>query len=153
MRGIAKSAVLGVVVSGLLGAGCLEELLEVVSVDMYEPNDTHAEAAPITDSPMINADFFGDPVDWFVVSTTDDVDFTVVCTPTGSLPDVTLTLYDDGEVWLADDDDGAANPGSQTIVYPAPDPSGPGNPIDYYIKLECAVPEDAIMYVLVWHAP
>jgi len=151
MRGPVKTALVAVLVSSLIAPGCVEELLELLSTDEYEPNDTHAEAADITDSHVVNADFILDTVDWYVVETTDDVEFSVAVTPLGSISDITVTLYDGGENWLADDDDGAADSNAQTIVYPAPGSSG--NPIFYYIEVEYTGSADAELYGLVWTTP
>ena len=149
MRGYARTAFLGFILSGLLGAGCADKLLEELSPDVYEPNDTHGAAPDISGSSTINADFIGDTIDWYMVSVPDDKAFTVGCAPVvGSISDITLTLFDNAESWLADGDDGALISGAQSIVFPAPGSSG--SLIDYYVRVQYAGSSLAELYVLTW---
>lgn len=149
MRGFTRTAILGVLLSGLLGAGCLQQILEQLSPDIYEPNDTHGTAPDISGSSTIDADFIGDTIDWYMVTAPDDKAFTVSCALVlGPITDITLTLFDDTESWLADGDDGTLIPDTQTIVFPAPGSSG--NPIDYYIRVQYTGASPVELYVLTW---
>jgi len=143
MNGYAKKVALAVLFSALVAPGCIEDLL-----DLYEPNDTYGEAADITDASPISATFGTDTVDWFKVVTTDDKEFTVTCTPAGSINDYTVTLYGVGPTWLADDDDGAISEYAQTVVYT---PSGGlGDPVTYYIEVVYSGAADVEVYGLLW---
>ena len=98
MRGPAKTALLAVLFSGLIAPGCLEQLLEFVPDDSYEPNNNTAQAEPIDDSTIITDAFMiFDSIDYYVFTITGSGNLQVVVTTIGWVGDCTAALLlDDG---------------------------------------------------------
>ena len=98
MRGPAKTAYLAVIFSALIAPGCLEDLLEFVPDDSYEPNNSIAQAEPITDSTTFTDAFMiFDSIDHYVFTTSGAGNIEVLVTPLGWGADCTAALLlDDG---------------------------------------------------------
>ncbi|MHC4250718.1 MAG: hypothetical protein ACYS9X_16445 [Planctomycetota bacterium] len=133
MRALAKMAFLGVLVSGLLGAGCFDDFVELLPDDGWGSNHTFDNAADITAEqfPTVLAGaLITSPEDWFKFDTTDDLTVTVICTPNLLPDDVQITLYDSGAGLLAT---GAVNGGNVELTYA---PGGSGVAVTYYLLVE-----------------
>ena len=129
MRGRAKTALLAVLVSALIAPGCLEDLLEFVPDDSYEPNNSTAQAEPITDSTTITDAFMIlDSIDYYVFTTTGSGTLEVIITPAGWAADCTAALLESDGITVAAT--GVEGGGIITITHTV----GVGE--EYYVRVE-----------------
>ena len=96
MRGPAKTALLAVLFSALIGPGCFDDLLELVTADQWGDNHTFAEAADISTRSGEDLDglIVTSAPDYFVITTAGTGDLTVTCTANVDINELSVTIYD-----------------------------------------------------------
>ncbi len=146
MRGSMKTVVTGVLLCGLLGGGCLDELGALLPDDGFGLNNDFDSAYDLTgESSPAAGTLFSYPEDWFVLTTTSVGLLDITCTPQAGVSDVNLVLYDSALTEVATGTDVA---GTLTINF---DGGGSGAPIDtYYILVEYTGSVGGDAYVLTW---
>ncbi|MHC5054975.1 MAG: hypothetical protein ACYTKD_09700 [Planctomycetota bacterium] len=147
MRALAKTAFLGVLVSGFLGAGCFDEFVELLPDDGWGSNHTFDNAADITaeEANILAGALITSPEDYFVLTTASVGTLFITCTPQVEVNDVEVLLYDSGYNLL---DSGTVNVDTLEITY---DAGGSGAPVGtYYILVSYIGALGGDSYVLTW---